>query len=133
MNKLPANKDLRPRARELRKNATLSEVLLWNKLKNRQFCGLDFDRQKIVGNYIVDIYCPQLGLAIEIDGASHDWKGEYDLDRNNYLIGLGLYVLHIADIDVKQKMPEVLDRLQSAATRIKDGTAPAANTADWLA
>ncbi|MCL2338534.1 MAG: DUF559 domain-containing protein [Proteobacteria bacterium] len=129
---LPFNPKLQNRARELRTHSTLSEVLLWNKLKNKQFFGLDFDRQKIIGNYIVDFYCPQLELVIEIDGQSHDWKGEYDVDRNNYLIGLGLYVLHIDDKDVKQNMDSILGRLQSAMIRIQDGTAPPADSIDWL-
>ena len=79
--KLPQNKSLRPLARELRKDSTLSEVLLWNQLKNKQFFNLDFDRQKIIGNYIVDFYCPSLKLVIEIDGGSHDNKLSYDLTK----------------------------------------------------
>ena len=66
--KLPSNKDLRKNARELRKKSTLSEVLLWNLLKNKRTNGLDFDRQRIIGNYIVDFYCPKLKLVTKIGG-----------------------------------------------------------------
>ncbi len=107
--KLPQNESLRPLARELRKNSTLSEVLLWNQVKNRQFFNLDFDRQKIIGNYIVDFYCPQINLVIEIDGGSHDNKLEYDLKRDEYLKSLGLQVIHFSDSDVKNNMSVVLE------------------------
>lgn len=107
--KLPQNKLLRPLARELRKNSTLSEVLLWNQLKNKQFFNLDFDRQKIIGNYIVDFYCPSLKLVIEIDGNSHDNKLSYDLKRDDYFALLGLQVIHFADSDVKNNIGVVLE------------------------
>ena len=96
-------------ARELRKNSTLSEVLLWNKLKNHQFFNLDFDRQKIIGNYIVDFYCPALKLIIEIDGNSHDNKLDYDLERDKYFGELGLQVIHFTDNDVKNNIGVVLE------------------------
>lgn len=51
---------------------TFGEVLLWQELRNKQFMGYDFDRQRPIGNYIVDFYCKDLFLAIEIDGLSHD-------------------------------------------------------------
>lgn len=106
--KLPANKELKQRARDLRSNSTLSEVLLWRLLKNKQMYGLDFNRQKIIGNYIVDFYCPKLNLVIEIDGSSHDNKYTYDAKRDEYLNSLGLFVLHIDDRDVKFSISKVL-------------------------
>lgn len=106
--KLPANKELKQRARDLRSNSTLSEVLLWQLLKNKQMYGLDFNRQKIIGNYIVDFYCPKLNLVIEIDGSSHDNKYIYDAKRDEYLNSLGLFVLHIDDRDVKFSISKVL-------------------------
>ncbi len=111
--KLPANKDLKQRARDLRNNSTLSEVLLWQMIKNKRVYGLDFDRQKIIGNYIVDFYCPKLNLVIEIDGSSHDNKYTYDAKRDKYLKGLGLVVLHIEDRDVKLNMSKVLDMIDA--------------------
>ena len=111
--KLPANKNLKERARELRKNSTLSEVLLWNMLKNKQMFGLDFDRQKIIGNYIVDFYCSELKPVLEIDGNSHNNKYEYDLVRHNYLTNLGLHVIHIEDLDIKNKLNDVLYDLET--------------------
>ena len=66
------NPKLKQRARQLRNNSTLSEVLLWNELKNGKMKGKDFHRQKPIENFIVDFFCPELALAIEIDGTSHD-------------------------------------------------------------
>ncbi|MBO4683618.1 MAG: endonuclease domain-containing protein [Alphaproteobacteria bacterium] len=106
--KIPANKSLRGRARELRKNSTLAEVLFWNVVKNKQLNGLDFDRQKVIGNYIVDFYCPQLNVVIEIDGCSHATKQEYDKSRDEYLKSLGMHILHVYDEDVKRDMDGVL-------------------------
>jgi very-short-patch-repair endonuclease len=62
-NSLPYNSDLRSRAKELRKSGNLSEVLLWQQIKNKKFKGYDFDRQKIIGNFIVDFYSGDCGLT----------------------------------------------------------------------
>lgn len=111
--KLPANSSLRELARNLRKNGTLAEVLLWKYLKNKRANGLDFDRQKVIGNYIVDFYCKRLKLVIEIDGSSHDNKYEYDVKRDDYLHDLGLRVLHIKDSDVRFRMADVLNAIET--------------------
>jgi len=108
---LPYNPKLKERARELRKAGNLSEVLLWNQLKNKQFKGLDFDRQKIIGNYIVDFYCTNCNVVIEIDGSSHDDKQAYDAQRDAYLQSLGLTVIHLLDADIKKNLDGVMDML----------------------
>ena len=108
---LPFNPQLKERAKALRRAGNLSEVLLWNQIKNGQFKGLDFDRQKIIGNYIVDFYCAEKNVVIEVDGSSHDDKADYDAQRDAYLSGLGLSVIHILDKDVKQNMVGVMDFL----------------------
>ena len=110
---LPYNPALKERARELRKSGNLSEVLLWNQLKNKQLAGLDFDRQKIIGNYIVDFYCAEKQLVLEVDGSSHDNKVVYDALRDAFLTGLGLTVIHILDSDVKTNLAGVLLFLRS--------------------
>jgi len=111
-NKLPFNPKLKERAKKLRKSGNLSEVLFWNQVKNRQFLGLDFDRQKIIGNYIVDFYCKELGVVIEIDGISHDDKTEYDIERDLFLKSLGLKVFRISDLDVKKNLSGVVEFLR---------------------
>lgn len=110
---LPFNPKLMQRAKELRKAGMLHEALLWNQLKRKQFQGLDFDRQKIIGNYIVDFFCAEKGVVIEADGASHQGREEYDLERDAYLQGLGLTVIHLAVRDILQNMEAVLVALRN--------------------
>ncbi|HTX86499.1 MAG TPA: DUF559 domain-containing protein [Candidatus Nanoarchaeia archaeon] len=62
-------------ARDLRKHGTFSEVLLWKKLQGKQMLGYKFRRQRPIDNYIIDFYCPDLKLAIEIDGVKHGDEG----------------------------------------------------------
>lgn len=125
---LPYNPKLKEKARELRKAGNLSEVLFWNKVKNKQFKGFDFDRQKIIGNYIVDFYCTNCNVVIEIDGSSHDNKQEYDAIRDKFLKSLGLEVIHIDDLDVKKNLNEVMDMLFNhpalSGTPPKEGNKP---------
>ena len=108
---LPYNPKLKKRASELRKAGNLCEVLLWEQMKSGKLKGLDFDRQKIIGNYIVDFYCASLGLVIEIDGISHDDKEKYDSERDVFLERLGLTVIHIADKDVREDLAGVMEFL----------------------
>ena len=110
--KTPKNTNLTERAKELRKNATLSEVLFWNKVKRQQFLGLDFYRQRIIGSYIVDFYCPAKKVVIEIDGNSHENKFEYDKARDEYLKSLNLRVIHIKDADIKSALDKVMKALE---------------------
>lgn len=105
---LPYNPALKDRAKALRKAGNLAEVLFWQQVRNKQFKGLDFDRQKIVGNYIVDFYNANYQVVIEIDGSSHDEKEEYDAKRQAYLESLGLTVLHFTDLEVKKHMDSVM-------------------------
>ena len=110
---LPYNPKLKERAKELRKENNLAEALLWNELKNKQFHNLDFDRQKIIGNYIVDFFNANFGIIIEIDGDSHNNKIEYDEQRDAFLQGLGLTIIHISDNDVRKNMNNVLKYIES--------------------
>ena len=105
---IPYNHQLKQLARDLRKNMTLSEVLLWNELKNRSMMGYDFDRQRPVGKYIVDFYCKDLFLAIEIDGDTHIYRYDYDDERQKELERLGVRFLRFDDIEVKKNMSNVL-------------------------
>ena len=109
---IPYNPELKEFAKELRRNMTLSEVLLWNELKQKQMLGFDFDRQRPIGNYIVDFYCKDLSLAIEIDGKSHFNKYDYDEKRQDDLEKLGVKILRFEDIKVKKDMLNVLREIE---------------------
>ena len=105
---IPYNPELKSLAKKLRSNMTLSEVLLWNELRNKQMLGFDFDRQRAIGNYIVDFYCKELMLAIEIDGDTHTYRYDYDEERQNSLEKLGIHFLRFDDLEVKKNMTNVL-------------------------
>jgi very-short-patch-repair endonuclease len=105
---IPYNPELKMLAKELRRNMTLSEVLLWNELKQKQMSGYDFDRQRPINNFIVDFYCKELCLAIEIDGNTHIYRYDYDEERQRVLEKLGVRFLRFEDIEVKKNMNNVL-------------------------
>jgi very-short-patch-repair endonuclease len=110
---LPYNHDLKAYAAKLRKAGNLCEVLLWQQIKNRQFKNFDFDRQKLIGNYIVDFYCANSGVVIEIDGESHNEKTGYDTERDVFLEGLGLTVIHLLNKDMKKNLQGVMEFLRN--------------------
>ena len=108
---LPYNPHLISRAKAFRKRGVISEVIFWMEVNKRKFHSLDFDRQKIIGNYIVDFYCKSLALAIEIDGSSHNDKEVYDQIREDYLRSLGVNIYRISDLRVKHDLDNVLVEL----------------------
>ena len=110
---LPENEDLSAFARKNRKAGNLAEVIFWMQVHRKMFYGLDFDRQKVIGNYIVDFYVKRLGLVVEIDGGSHNEKKEYDSQRDQYLESLGLKVFHTTDFDVLHHVSLVLNDLSN--------------------
>ena len=110
---LPKNKELLLRARSLRNWYNLSEVIFWKQVRNKEFHSIDFDRQRIIGNYIVDFYVKSLGLVIEIDGSSHDFKEEYDEKRNEFLKSLDLKIIHISDFRIKNDLANVMLELEN--------------------
>lgn len=109
---LPHNRALNQLAKDKRKAGILSEVLFWQQVHKGKFHHIDFDRQRIIGNYIVDFYVKTLGLIIEIDGSSHDDKAEYDAKRQAFLESFGLRMYRIADIDVKRNINNVMMALE---------------------
>ncbi len=97
---LPRNKKLNPRSRNLRNNTTRQENHLWyDFLKNH---SLQFNRQRVIGEYIVDFYCSRAKLVIEIDGLQHYEEGAiaYDQRRTAYLEGLELTVMRFTNKDI---------------------------------
>ncbi len=107
---IPYKTYLKKLARRLRNDSTLGEVLLWNELKNKQMYGFDFHRQKPLLNYIVDLYCYELKLVIEIDGLYHNDEEKYcsDLLRDQELEKYDLTVLRFTEYEVKKDIANVL-------------------------
>lgn len=100
-------------ARELRKNMTDSERLLWAKIRRKQLKGYQFYRQKNIGNYIVDFYCPAAKLIIEIDGGQHYSEEENKKDevRDRYLARLEFTVMRFSAREVFKNINGVLERI----------------------
>jgi len=118
---IPYNPKLKQLARELRKNSTLSEVLLWQQIKGKVL-GYEFHRQVPIDRFIVDFYCHELMLAIEIDGSSHIEKHNYDMNRESKLRNLGVKFIRFDDLDVKKNMNAVLLALENKINEIANGT-----------
>lgn len=94
-----ASAHMRERARQLRKSLTISEQRLWNWLRNRTFGGFKFLRQVPIGPYVVDFYCAQLKLVVEVDGHHHDtaWMSESDSARSQFLSTRGIEVVRVTN------------------------------------
>ena len=99
-------------ARGLRKAGVFSEVVFWKHVNRKQFHSIDFDRQRVIGNYIVDFYVKALGLVIEIDGSSHNDKEDYDIKREEFLKSVGLKIFRVSDLRIKHDLENVLKELE---------------------
>src|SRR6266545_2133524 len=110
---IPYNPRLLEFAKKLRQNMTFSEVKLWNELKNGKMMGYDFDRQRPLGNYIVDFYCKDLLLVLEIDGITHhDEKVILKDDmRQDELEVLGINFLRFEALLVVNKVEAVIKEI----------------------
>lgn len=108
-----SNRDLKTRRRELRRNATPQEVILWRYLR-RSNLGFKFERQHGIGGYIVDFYCYQRKVAVEIDGAQHSDENakKYDQLRTKYLKDLGFRVLRFWNSEIDRNLEGVLLKIK---------------------
>ncbi len=111
---LPYNANLKQRSRQLRKNMTDAEGYLWAKLRRKQLKGYQFYRQKPIGDYIVDFFCPRAKLVIEVDGSQHlsDEMIEYDRIRDDYLSSHGLRVLRFTNTEVLTHIVRVVESVE---------------------
>ena len=109
---LPYNPKLKALLKDKRKAGILSEVLFWQQVHKNKFHNIDFDRQRVIGNYIVDFYVKALGLVIEIDGSSHIGKEDYDNAREKFLISLDLKVYRITVGDILNNMTKTITELE---------------------
>jgi very-short-patch-repair endonuclease len=118
---IPYNPKLKSLARQLRNNSTLSEVLLWKNIKGKSY-GYEFHRQVPVFDFIVDFYCHELNLAVEIDGNTHDYNYDHDEQRQKTLENLGIKFIRFSDYDVKRNMNDVLRALEFTIREIENET-----------
>ena len=93
--------------KKLRSSATPQEIILWSRLKGKQL-GCKFRRQQSLGKYIVDFYCPEKNLVIELDGWQHEEQIEYDKNRSNFLESLNLKILRFWNNDINNNLDNVI-------------------------
>jgi len=115
------NNDVLPLRRELRLRSTKPEKLMWSVLRAHRLGNLKFRRQLSIGQYIVDFACDEKKLVIEIDGAYHDYVGEEDKARENYLQQQGWTVLRFANDDVLKNLESVVLQVSKVAGVAFDG------------
>jgi very-short-patch-repair endonuclease len=108
-----ASINIRSKAKELRNNMTKSEILLWNHIRKRRLNGTHFRRQHPYGIYILDFYCFEANLVIEIDGPIHLDHQEYDIERTKELESSGLKVIRFTNEDIEERIDLVLETIKS--------------------
>ena len=108
-------------AKTMRSNATDAEYLMWQLLRAKRFINLKFRRQHVIAPYIVDFYCHELGLVIELDGSQHgtDDAIEYDAERTRFLEALDLRVVRYWNHDVSNRTDVVLEDLWMRCSELK--------------
>jgi len=99
------------RRRELRNNATPHEELLWHYIRNEKL-GYKFRRQHSIGHYILDFYCRDKHLAIELDGIQHVKNREYDIERSNFLLSQNIRIIRFWNYEVEQSIESVIQKIQ---------------------
>ena len=97
------------RARELRQPQTAAEQKLWSALRNRQLGGFKFRRQHPIDRFIVDFFCHECALVVEVDGDSHVTQVEYDHARSEWLNDRGYHVVRFTNQEVERQLPAVLE------------------------
>ena len=119
--KIPVNSTLDKYAKENRKNMTDEEKKVWYQILRGH--DPEFHRQRIIGNYIVDFYCPKLKLIIEIDGYQHFYEEnkEYDSKRTEYFEKLGFYVLRFENTEVKKDFENVRYIINNVCESLEKG------------
>lgn len=107
---------------------TKAEIILWSKLKGKQL-GYKFRRQHGIGKYIVDFYCPELRLIIELDGYPHgfDTQIKKDEERQNFLESLGFIVRRYANNDIENNLNGILDDLIAATKSLNTTPSPSSS------
>ena len=117
-----ADNNTNSKARVLRKKMTEAEELLWKKLRRKQINGLHFRRQHPYGMYILDFYCDKANLAIEVDGKIHDYRKEYDLEKDGFIKHTGITVLRFTNDEVSNNIDYVVGRIKDFVNNLHANT-----------
>jgi len=110
---------LKWKRKELRNNATKAEKVLWQELKHSYTSSRKFRRQHSIGNYILDFYCPEAKLCIELDGSQHEEKNqkEHDEIRTKYLDDLGIVTIRFKNEEVLLELEKVIKEIEKLLNR----------------
>jgi len=100
-------------AKNLRKNPTITEALLWGRLKGKKLEGRQFSRQKVIFGWIVDFYCASENLVVELDGTSHFGKEDKDLERDQVMTAAGFRILRFKNEEVKTNIEYVVEKIRT--------------------
>jgi very-short-patch-repair endonuclease len=98
-------------AKELRRELTPAEKILWKQVKANKLHGLHFRRQQVIHGYFADFYCHQHELIVEVDGGVHEFQQEYDAEREEYLKALGFRILGFTNQEVTNNLNRVLQKI----------------------
>jgi very-short-patch-repair endonuclease len=114
------NKELVSRARELRKNMTKAEIILWSRLRLKKVNGYKFRRQQPLLDYIVDFYCDELKLIIEVDGEIHSFAENisYDSKRENILKVNGYNILRLSNLEVETELNSTIIKITTFINQV---------------
>ena len=111
-------------ARELRRDMTAEEKILWEAIRNHRLSCLKFRPQHPVGRFVLDFYCAEIRLVVEVDGSSHSGRGEHDQARTEALATHGYAVIRFSNDEIVSHLPSVLLRIQRTAEQLRNSPSP---------
>jgi very-short-patch-repair endonuclease len=111
-------------AKQMRREMTPAERALWQELRVDRLNGLNFRRQQVIDDFIVDFYCHSAGLVVEVDGPIHEQQHDHDTARDEMLANRGLRVLRVTNDEILHKLDTVLDRIAKAAAHAAQTNLP---------
>jgi very-short-patch-repair endonuclease len=111
---LYASMAIKSKARNLRKEMTEQEKALWSRIRGRKINGLYFRRQHPYGIYILDFFCFEANLVIEVDGLIHLSRREYDLERTKYIESSGLRLIRFTNTEIENKIDWVIEKIKES-------------------
>jgi len=99
-------------ARQLRKDQTKAEKIVWEQIRNRRFKGLKFRRQHVIEGFVLDFYCPEIKFGIEVDGGIHRKRKDYDKLRQQVIESEDITMIRITNKELKERNRSIIDKLK---------------------